>query len=406
MNRNSTLILIIVVLIVAGGIFYIRQYIPKYEWKEQYEEVSEEPYGMKVFYNLLKDKNVVFKAIKNNFNTNLDTLATNASYVVFGDYLHIDSLRAEHILKFVENGNTAFIAAKNAPLEITRCGVYLPDSIYPYNNYLDSSIHISYANNKTTTNFHHQFLKDTTNYYWHGYNKSHFNDSLAADFYPLSYLNDTLVNGYYFNYREGKVVVCSTPILFTNYNLIQEDGFTNANIFLALLNTDKIYWDAISQKVIDNSRGGKIEGSPLQFLFSDKTLKWGWYLFLFTIVLYLFFRSKREQRIIPVLPKNTNTSIAYTKAIGVLYFKKGQHKLIANEMYIILMAQLRNRYNLIVSKDEKEWIPHIALKSGIKEKTIMELFKNFRNVRFNPMANSKDLIKLHNALTFYYKNCN
>ncbi len=381
--------------------------MPKYKWYEIYKKDNDQPYGLKVFYDLLDGQKNEVHNIKNNFEENLDTNAVNANYIVFGAYLYIDSLRADHILKFAEKGNTVFIASNSAPLKLTRMNVPVNDSIYGYNYHYDSLVTVSFdTKTKEKYSFHHQNLKDTTIYDWSYYSKSYFNDTLVNyDFEPLSYLNEN-INCYYFKYGKGKIILHSNPILFTNYHIIQKAGLKHANQILSELNSGDIYWDEVSQKntkTFNNS--GLSTGNPLQFLFSHYTLKWGWYLFLVSIIIYLFFRSKREQRIIPIMPKNINSTIEYTKAVGVLYFQKGQHKLIANEMYLIFLASLRNKYNIIITLEDKEIRSQVSAKSGIDPKKIDTLFKLFKNVRFSPMANSKDLINLHHAVEYYYKNC-
>lgn len=410
MNRNVVVILFIAVLVGVISVFYyyIKQYSPKYSWTENYKRINDQPYGLKVFYELLEEENDI-TVIKSAFNDKLDTSVTNSSYIVFGNHLYIDSLRAVHILKFVKNGNSALIASNGAPLEITRMLLPETDTIRGYDFPLDSLVMISFKNKspEEKLSLHYQFLKDTLSCYWGVYDTVYFNDTLSNyEFEAVSFLNNK-VNCYSFNWGKGKVIIHSNPILFTNYNIIQKDGFKNINKILSNLNSGAIYWDEISQKpAYEFNQNGLPTGNPLQFLFSHYTLRWGWYLFLITILIYLLFRTKREQRIIPILPKNINSTIEYTKAIGVLYFQKGQHKLIANEMHLILLADLRSRYNIVTTIEEPELISQVSVKSGIKEDVITKLFRHFRKVRFSPMANSKDLINLHNAVEFYYKNCN
>lgn len=410
MNRNLIVILFLVIL--GGGIFafylYIKQYTPKYSWIEIYKKESDQPYGLKVFYELLESNKKEIHSIKNKFLENLDTTISNANYVVVGDYLYIDSLRANHILSFAEKGNTVFIATNYAPLEITRMLLPVSDTIYNYGNYTDSIVSVSFDSlQKEQFPFHYQYLKDTATYGWNAYPTTYFNDTLVNyGFKPISWLNNR-INCYYFDFGKGKVILHANPILFTNYNIIQKNGFDHVNKILSNLNNGAIYWDELSHKPINTFNENSMSTeNPMQFLFSHYTLRWGWYLFLITIFIYLLFRSKREQRIIPLLPKNINSSIEYTKAVGVLYFQKGKHQLIANEMYLLLFASFRNKYNILTTLAEPELINQIAAKSGIEKEKIDIIFKHFRTVRYSPIANSKDLINLHNAVAFYYKNCN
>ena len=411
MNRN--VIVVIFVVFIVGGIYafyaYMKQYSPKYSWSEYYNIDNDQPYGLKIFYDLLDEGENEITKIKGSLLENIDTTVTNTNYIAVGDFLFYDSTRVDHLLKYVENGNVVLVVSNSAPLKITKMVVPYTDTIYNYDYYSDSLVSVVFekSKNENPLSFHYQYLKDTAVYEWGAYSEEYFNDTLVNyGFKPISYLNKK-INCYYFNYGKGKVIVHSNPILFTNYNIIQKQGLNHANKVLANLNSGNIYWDNISQNPINSSsENGMSSENPLKFLFSHYTLRWGWYLFLITIVLYLLFRSKREQRIIPILAKNSNSSIEYTKAIGILYFQKGQHKLIANEMHLLFMAELRNKYNISTSIEEPKLIDLVAAKSGLKKEFINDLFKHFRKVRYSPMANSKDLINLHNAVEFYYKNCN
>lgn len=411
MNRNLVVILFVaaVVGVIAILYYYAKQYSPKYSWEESYKKESEQPYGLNIFYSLLEEKNVEITAIKRSFEETLDTTKTNTNYIVFGDHLYIDSLRAVHILKYVENGNIAFIASNSAPLQITRMPLPETDTIHGYNYFLDSIVRVTFENSKDEEplSFHYKQLKDTVSRYWNTYGKNYIKDTLSAHGFKVVSSINKQTTCYVFKWGRGRVIVHSNPILFTNYNIITQNGFANANGVLSYLNSGPIYWDENSQKPQVGSvfMGGGASQNPLQFLFSHYTLRWGWYLFISTVLVYLLVRTKREQRIIPILQKNANSTIAYTKAVGVLYFQKGQHGLIANEMFILLMASVRGRYG-IVSTNEEELIDKISTKSGINKDKITELFRFFRKVRYSPMANSKDLINLHTAVEAYYKNCN
>ena len=410
MNRNIVVILVAAVIIGAISLFYnyIKQYTPEYNWGENFKKESVEPYGLSVFYELMDDQPEDLTVIKSNYLKNLDTNAVGSTYIVIGDELYLTEEKAKHLFKYVSNGNTALIVTNVAPLEVTRTMLPISDTIYGYDYVCDSIVDVVFEGEVgEPIRFHHQSLKDTTNYYWNYYYKSFVNDTLSTyNFEPVSYLNDG-VNCYSFNQGKGKVILHSNPILFSNYYLINDPGLAHVNSILSQLNQGDIYWDKVSKKPETTSGGGGFSSTnPLQFLFSHYTLRWGWYLFLITVVVYLLFRTKREQRIIPILPTNTNTTIEYTKAIGVLYFQKGQHKLIANELYTLLLADLRSRYNINTSIEEPELIKLVSAKSGINEDDVNNLFKHFRKVRFSPIANSKDLINLHNTVESYYKNCN
>ena len=143
--------------------------------------------------------------------------------------------------------------------------------------------------------------------------------------------------------------------------------------------------------------------NPLRFLFSQKSLKFGWYIFLLALVLYILFRSKREQRVIPILPRLKNTAVEFIKTSALLYYKSNGHHHIAKEMHLVFLADVRHKLNLATDLPEQDLIKNIAIKSGIETQIITKLFSHFKYVMTPNVATNDDLIDLHHQLENYHK---
>lgn len=409
MNKNWVVILFLLVLggAVAAVVYYQKEFMPKYNWEENYSRNNAQPYGLKFFFNVLIKQKKTVTLIKNEAYQELDTNKTNSNFVTFAHDLHIDSSEASMILKYVEKGNNALICSNVAPLELSRTFVPIGDSIDVYKEYVDSVIKVDFREAQVPypqiLKFHYQHLKDTIKNNWCGYHINYFYDTLYNfNFIPISFIDDTLVNCYYVNHGKGKIIFHCNPVLFSNYNIMQKAGYVHTNNILSYFKNGPIYWD--DPLTENNYNGRTAQGNPLKFIFSDYRLRWAWYLFIITILLYLLFRSKREQRIIPILPKNLNSSIEYTKAIGTLYYQKGGHNNIANEMYILFLSDVRNRYNIFTDMEQEELIQQIAIRSEIKKAELINLFKQFNEIMSNPHAKTKQLVNLYNSIENYHKN--
>ncbi|MCI5059343.1 MAG: hypothetical protein MRY83_24740 [Flavobacteriales bacterium] len=254
--------------------------------------------------------------------------------------------------------------------------------------------------------------KKLAKYSWYGIPQSLFNDTLKQyGFQSLGKLNNKLVNMYSFKYGTGNLFFMSNPITLTNYNVIKDQGFNFINEFFSKTDIKTLYWD------IENSRPdfnwdfgnfGDKSYSPLKFLFSHKSFKAAWYLSLVLILLFLIFRSKRVQKIIPVLPEVKNTSIEYTKAIGTLYFTTGNKNIISEEIFGLFVTYLRRKYqfNYTANPDNKyECMDKIVLLSGVPEKNVKDIFDAIFKIRYNPNADINDVSKLHRAIEYFYQNC-
>lgn len=400
-RKTATLLILLALALAVVFLFvYLRQsYLPKYSWYENYSKTSDQPYGLKLFYQVINRQKSPLTILYNRNYQSLDTNQSNANLIYAGYEYDIDSVDAGYLLKFVEKGNRVFVASNIMPLKILREFVPVGDSIYGCTTREDSIIYLSYVDRKlpypATLRFNYQRLKDTVTTNWSVYNQTYFT-RLENDFgfKPFSYINDTSINAFYIPHGKGRFYFHTNPVLFTNYYLVQEKGYRHTVNILSQLHQGPVIWD--EPYTYKPNTDGAVR-SPLKFLFSHPYLKAAWYLLLVTILLYLLFRSKREQRIIPLLPRNENSTIAYVKAIGTLYFKSGEQKFMANEMYMVFLADVRSRYNLVTNIQEADLIKQLATRSGVNIRIIENLFIKFRKVR-SESTSGDDLIELYNAI--------
>lgn len=403
MNKNITTI--ILVLLIGGGIaafvFYIKSITPKYKWETEYSRKSDQPYGLKSFYELLKEQNNEISLVSSRSFDLLDSNETNSNLIAIDTYIELDSINISFLLNYIHKGNKVFISSDESPTYLLER--ILPDagSVYGYDEYESSVVNIDFPSSQLPypekLKFQHQYLKEIKPRNWPGYYGHYFDEALGNySAVPISYFNDTIVNCFSISYGKGSLIIHSNPIVFTNYNIIQKNGFKNANNIFSYLNNGPIYWDELQYNRSENN--GSYDHNPLKFLFSHYTLKAGWYLFLFSVFIFILFRSKREQRIIPIMYKNKNTSIEYAKAIGSLYYQKKAHHNIASELYNVFLSDIRTRYNVTTSIKENELIEQISNRTEIKKEIVIDLFKLFGDVKYNVNATSKELVKLYQAL--------
>ena len=403
MNRN--VITLIVALLVGGSIaafiLYMQARTPKYRWDPEYYKSSEQPYGLKYFYDLLKTQKNEINLISTRELDELDTVSNNGNLIAIDSYIELDSINIDFLLKYISQGNNVFLSSDDSPTYLLERILPEAGSVYGYDECLRSAVKINYTSAKIPYpekfTFLNKYLKKFQPRRWSGYFPSYFNVVLARHgAVPISYLNDSIINCFSVPYGKGKLIVHSNPIVFTNYNIIQKNGFKNANNMLSYLNNGPTYWNELQYN--KQSYNNSSNNNPLKFLFSHYALQTAWYVFLISVVIFIVFRSKREQRIIPIIYQNKNTSIEYAKAIGSLYYQKKAHHNIANELYNIFLADIRTRYNIITSLKEDELIAQISKRTEIKKEVIIDLFRLFSDVKYNINATSKELVKLYQAI--------
>lgn len=391
-------LMVVVSLMFSGGCDKSTQQ-KQFDWSKNYRESGTQPYDLAVMYQLLKNRNQGFEVITNNLNEKLsEDRKSNFLYIGYEDGL--DSTGVQWLLEYVKKGNNAYLATEITPEEILYqiYNYYYSVYFYPLEQ---NGINVQFTTDERATSFDYEYDHQKLSNDWDYIDidtLNIFSDTKAPT--VLSSFNDTLANYIRIDYGEGHLYLHSIPLLFTNFHMVKEEGFQHAEKVFSTLLDGPVMWDR-SRYYIQEEISSK-NSSPLKILFSHRSLKWAWYSLLLGVLLYILFRSKRMQRIIPVLAQNRNDSVEFVRNLGILFFRKGTHDLMAAEMYSLFLSDVRGRYKIDTNLEQKDLELQIAKRSGLNEKTIDELMVLFE-LRYHELAKAPELIKLHKALNNYYK---
>ena len=141
-------------------------------------------------------------------------------------------------------------------------------------------------------------------------------------------------------------MIHTNPIAFTSGNLLSDQNMNYVSGVLADFPQEKWYFDEYSRTSEFNGRSRNrsphlIDNKgPLTYILKQPPLAWAWYLLLLMGLLFLIFKAKRKQRVIPVLKENTNNSLAFINTIGNLYFRKNDHKQLCEDQLQIWLCLL------------------------------------------------------------------
>lgn len=404
-NKRISIIIIIIVIGILGVLIYryISERNPKYKWSETYEYKSKEPYGTKLLFQLLKKERNI-KVLKKSLVRQLPLKETNANYLFIGNFYTNDTADIDHLLSFVEKGNKAFLFTKSLPDFLIK---KITDFNIVYDYYDTTNVNVYFSKNDTVGyNFNHRILKEDAGYRWNCVDYDYFTDtlSLLENYKALSTVGDHIC---YFTvkYGKGELYFHTIPLLFTNYHLSYEKGFKNAEKCFKYFDKGNIYWDEKKQFLSDPALFDSPDSSPLRYILSQKSFKWSWYIGLSLVLLFLLFRSKREQRIIPIINKSKNTSLEFNKAISVLYYQANDNAIVAEEIMKMFILFLKNKYNINVALSNYEtYIPIISQRSEIKENIVTDIFKNHIAVVYGDKTNKDILVNFHRSIEYFYKN--
>ncbi|MEQ8706206.1 MAG: DUF4350 domain-containing protein [Phaeodactylibacter sp.] len=422
LSRRRTIIIAVALLLIGVLLTLLFRSDRKepVDWRETYESQSRAPYGTSVLTAMLEShfRKDSLTILRDSLRGQLDSLPSDAVYLFFGQALYQDSADQQALLDFIAAGNTAFIASKTVPdligssLFSTRA--YCQGTSWDeYQLVEDSTAGLNFVHPdlQVDTNFQYTFADRgyPANYYWTGLPQALF-CGREASFLPLGTLNDSLYNFTRQAYGNGYVYLHTTPLAFTNYHLIEENGLEYLRRVLIHLDaTGPVYWDRYSQ-VPEKSDGQPdpfperrlSANSPLGFILSEPALTWAWYLLLSMGILYLIFRAKRQQRVIPVLEPNENTSLEFLNMIGRLYFLQNNHRQLALQQIKMLKQHIRRRYN--IKELNEEAVETLAQRSGVAEAHIQRLLTFNRNIQTSTFMSAKSLADFHQLIEHFYQN--
>lgn len=407
MSRNTALVLLFGFMILLGAAFYFwkdKEDKSKFDWrdswsKKAYSEASDQPYGTQVLHRLLEDlyPGEQLIDIKKDLAEELLIDHTgHSNYFFIGEGMYLDSLATAHLLNFVEAGNTAFLASKTIPFDLMSGHIYYNEceeaEWSDYQQFDDSlAVKFSLRNDPATYTCFYAFRNQPKDYAWSGIESRFFCDSLPHR--ALGFANDSMVNFAEYPYGKGRFILLTTPIVLSNFHLLRKEARPYAGALLAHLQPGDIYWDTYSRVPEEVARRqnnnwpnrDQEDEHLLTWLLQQPPLAWAWYLLVGLAATYLIFRAKRRQRIIPILPKNENSSYEFITTIANLHFRERDYRNVCIQGMRLFLAQVRERYGLLaqlesqtqLARIDNDFIAKLAAVSQVPEKRVRDVFSHY-----------------------------
>lgn len=408
-------------------------------WNEVYHKDASIPYGGMVISEMLRKSNPdsSFYTINSKIteSISLDTIPEGSSYVFLGSRHFVDSSEVDFIKSFVAQGNDAYIICKRQNVTLLNDLVsYNIDFLEvldeefgfytsPMNQFRDS---VAWANISWSSEVDSEALAEDyrmtwiedqvpTTHSWR-YFKSGIKTMDGDPVTTIGELREDYVNCIVIDYGKGRFILHSTPELFSNYFMRDPLGYDYANILFKDLGDGMILWDEDNRNfqetkgnAEDFANSYEAEEGPLSFILSQPRLRNAWYMMLLAVVLYLLFGARRNQRVIPVLAKNANTSIRYSETVGQIYMQQKDHRSLAILKMKLFLAFIRDHYNIKTSlsspEEEQRLVKTIAQKSNIEQENVERIFRQKNGIKNASDIQVDALIKLHRHLEYFYNNC-
>ncbi len=399
MKKILPILFVILALIVTAAIIIGLKTTKTVDWEESFNEKSNKPYGVSIFY---KELPKLFKnhKVRTVYHQPASYLRANSedgygehiaegSYIIIGnsDYLEDDSV--DELLNFVDSGNTLFIS-----------DYYFTQKIHDTLN-----IDIDYIiNEKDSTSYQSLKYFDIENIAI----DRHEGDSYFASFDSLnckvlgySKIDYKHINFIEVPFGEGKIYLHLEPKAFTNYNLLKEDRYKYVEGIISYLPENDVYFDSYTK--IQTGYDGDVEKeSNLSWFLEQLSFKWAWYTAIIFGILFMIFNAKRRQRIIKIIKPLQNTTVAFVKTISNLYFETQDHKNLIDKKITYFLEKIRTDFNLDTSVLNDEFIQKLASKTGKKKDDVKKLIDFINWLRSKNEFFEENLIKLNRYIEAFY----
>lgn len=304
------------------------------------------------------------------------------SYIFINKDFVMDKVDLEYLLDFVGIGNYVFISAEKFSsllldtLNINTTSKYFTtDSIYALADYPNRKYQIS--NIISNTALHTQNCKLPVR-------------SLASNangdtvFVEVKY-----GNGYFYFH--------CLPTAFTNLNQIELNKYDFAYRCLSYMpRSNNILWDEYQKQGLVG------EYSVFRVLYNSKALLLSLFVALLGFLLFMIFRAKRTQRVIPILNPPVNSSIEFLETISNLYYRKKDFASIVEKRQDYFLNFVRKNYYISTEHIDEEFLNTLSLKSGFRKERLNEIIILYKEIKYNPEISNTVFLKYNKLLEEFY----
>lgn len=357
------------------------------DWNPSYSKNDKIPYGSYILYEelnqLFPNKNIETTNLPF-YNISKQRKIEDKNIIIICNKFNPDELDAKVLLELLNNGNDVFIAA-------TSFGNVFSDSLN-----IQTSFSIYFNSDSTEVNFVNPALARKADYFFsNGKYNIYFTEIDTNNAIVLGINENDNPNFIKMKIGKGNLFLHSIPNIFTNYNLLKSN---RDYIFksLSYLKVRDVIWDEYYKEV------NKYQSTPIRYILSQTSLRWGYFTFLFGIILFVIFRGKRDQRIIPVIKPLTNTTLEFIQTVGNVYLKQSNHKNIAKKRFVYFLDHIRNKYGIRANELNNDLIKQIAEKTNYDEKELNRIKTIYSSIELSSSIKEETLIELNNLLEKFY----
>lgn len=381
-------------LVVFIGIYVFIQLIsPKsHNWEFTLSHVDKNPYGTFVLNELTTDLFDTIHVSNTTFYEMLNGQTRTTSVIGIATRMNLPNEDTEALFNYVSKGNNALLSAHYFYGQLAdTLNLQTSDYLFTNGNFLDKQdsmqLHFTSAALDTTALF--TYRRDNIHNYFEAY------DTLRTTVIARNEMGEPVT----INIRLGKgsLILNSTPLAFTNINMLNKHNNSFVSQTLSYLNDTNLEWTEYYHL-------GRLEAStPLRFILSNEPLAWAYYIIIISLIVFIVFEAKRKQRIIPVIQPLANTTLEFVATIGNLYYQRGDHKNIAEKKIAFFYNLLRTNYYIDLHYITNHKLEVISAKTGNDIVDTGILFKMIESIQSKKIIETEELLTLNRLIEQFVK---
>lgn len=392
--------LIFLVALVAVYVFFEMQKPKEFDWTATYHNNHKIPFGTFATHDLLTD---LFDTapVESAYTTIYELVKeeqTQDNLFILADEIGLDKNDLNTLLSHVDAGRTVLISGRSIKGELADSlgfNVGLKDPVLTYdlaaiqeNLAGEITEEIQLTLNEGETNSY-AFSNVATTSFFTSFDSKNLR-VLATNENNLPVLLE-------YTGLTGKLYITTMSLAFTNYFALHENTSQFASSLLSLFPKDEQLLH------VEYYQLGRLESqTPLRVILASRSLRWGMFILLSSLLIFIFFESKRRQRIIPLITPLKNLSVEFVETLGRLYYRQQDHKKLAKKRVIYWKDFVRRTYNLKTDQLSTDFQADLSKKSGRSAEEIEGLIKSISNVETGVGINQEELMQMEKQLNAFY----
>ena len=174
---------------------------------------------------------------------------------------------------------------------------------------------------------------------------------------------------------KGKIIVVPTPLVFTNYTML--DGDNHDYIFRLLSHMGPL---PVVRTEAYGPAVAEAEQTPLRYILSQRPLRWALYTALLGVVLMMLTTARRRQRVIPVMSNPQNHTLEFVQLIGTLYYQRRDYRDLVLKKFSYMAETLRRELHIDITDatDDDRSIALLTRQTGTDAASLRQLIVELR----------------------------